>query len=82
MNAGDEIRVYRGGWCEHWLRAREGAVWYLFVHGTEWPSAIRSRPPRVRLLEDAKAQGATRCELVDPWPGGGPGVAASAEGGG
>lgn len=51
-------------------RAKKGAVFYVNLHGCEWPAALRQNPPRVRLLEDGRWEPRpVLCELLDPWPG-------------
>ena len=69
MTIGKEILVYQRSRGDNWAVAKKGDVWHLFIHGAQYPSALRSAPPRVRLLEDSRGGlHPTRCELVDPWP--------------
>ena len=66
---GQEILVRQVSGGDSWQAAKKGAVWYLFIHGSQYPAALRSTPPRVRLLENSRGGlHPTRCELVDPWP--------------
>jgi len=68
VTVGKKILMRRtGGAGPTLLAAKKGDVWHLLIHGALYPSALRSRPPRVRLLEDQRDP-VTRCELVDDWP--------------
>ncbi len=70
MTIGQEILVSQRSRGDAWQGTKKGDVWHLFIHGAQYPSALRSAPPRVRLLEDCKGGlNPTRCELLDPWPG-------------
>lgn len=69
MKACQPITVLRSAWCKHWLAAKKGDVWHLFLHGTQHPRALRDKPPRIRLLADVDGSpNGTTCELLDPWP--------------
>lgn len=68
MNAGEEIVVHGSGFSQSWQSAAKDEVWHLVVHGAHFPSALRSRPPRIRVIEGYHPKG-TRCELLDPFPG-------------
>jgi hypothetical protein len=51
-------------------RSKKGDVRIIELHGCSWPAELRAKPPRVRLLEDARGPfEATLCEILDPWPG-------------
>ena len=63
------ITVHQSSFGPTWQDARKGDVWRLLVHGVQYPPELRSRPPRIRLLEHSKGHRGTRCELLDPFPG-------------
>jgi hypothetical protein len=49
--------------------AKAGDVWFLTIHGCNYPPELQDHPPRYRLLEDARGGGLhTECELIDDWP--------------
>ena len=63
------ILVRQSSLGDNWQKAKTGDIWHLFIHGTQYPPALRSAPPRVRLLEDSRGGlNPTRCELLDAWP--------------
>ena len=49
--------------------AKEGDVFYLFIHGLKYAPELRGpKPPRIRLLENPRVGLHTDCELLDEWP--------------
>jgi hypothetical protein len=64
------IYMHPSPWERTFMRSKKGAVFHVELHGCDWPPELRAKPPRVRLLEDAKGRPApVLCEILDPWPG-------------
>jgi hypothetical protein len=79
---GQEILVSQRSRGDAWQEAKKGDVWRLFIHGAQWPSALRSAPPPC-----ATARGLPWWTEPDALRAGGPlarraaGVAAAGEAG-